>query len=36
MPYAKFQTYDGAAKFDTNAPHMEVDERRAPSAPCAR
>lgn len=26
MPYAKFQTYDGAAKFDTNAPHMEVDE----------
>ncbi len=26
IPYAKFQTYDGAAKFDTNATHMEVDE----------
>jgi hypothetical protein len=26
MPYAKYQTYDGASKFDTNAPPMELDE----------
>lgn len=26
MPYAKWQTYRGAAKFDTNAPKMSVDE----------
>jgi hypothetical protein len=26
MPYAKWQTYRGAAKFDTNAPRMLVDE----------
>jgi hypothetical protein len=26
MPYAKWQTYRGAAKFDTNAPRMKVDE----------
>ncbi|MET0255978.1 MAG: porin [Luteibacter sp.] len=26
MPYAKWQTYRGAAKFDTNAPRMSVDE----------
>lgn len=25
-PYAKYQTYDGASKFDTNAPHFDVDE----------
>lgn len=29
MPYAKWQTYRGAAKFDTNAPRMEVDEVEA-------
>ncbi|WP_426287443.1 porin [Luteibacter sp. E-22] len=29
MPYAKWQTYRGAAKFDTNAPRMEVDELEA-------
>ncbi|MGQ0502155.1 MAG: porin [Panacagrimonas sp.] len=28
-PYAKFQTYDGGSKFDTNAPRMEVDEVEA-------
>lgn len=28
-PYAKIQTFDGASKFDTNAPHMEVDEVEA-------
>lgn len=26
IPYAKLQTFDGASKFDTNAPKMEVDE----------
>jgi len=29
MPYAKWQTYRGAAKFDTNAPRMQVDEMEA-------
>ena len=29
MPYAKWQTYRGAAKFDTNAPKMQVDEIEA-------
>jgi hypothetical protein len=29
MPYAKWQTYRGAAKFDTNAPKMQVDELEA-------
>ncbi|NID06034.1 porin [Luteibacter jiangsuensis] len=29
MPYAKWQTYRGAAKFDTNAPRMNVDEVEA-------
>ncbi|MGF6709551.1 hypothetical protein QFZ41_000515 [Luteibacter sp. W1I16] len=29
MPYAKWQTYRGASKFDTNAPRMEVDELEA-------
>lgn len=29
IPYAKWQTYRGAAKFDTNAPRMEVDEVEA-------
>jgi phosphate-selective porin len=29
IPYAKWQTYRGAAKFDTNAPKMEVDELEA-------
>ncbi|UPG88529.1 OprO/OprP family phosphate-selective porin [Luteibacter aegosomaticola] len=29
MPYAKWQTYRGASKFDTNAPHMEVNELEA-------
>lgn len=28
-PYVKWQTFDGASKFDTNAPHMEVDEVEA-------
>ena len=28
-PYVKWQTYDGASKFDANAPHMEVDETEA-------
>lgn len=26
IPYAKLQTYDGASKFDNNAPKMKVDE----------
>lgn len=29
MPYLKWQTYRGAAKFDNNAPRMEVDEWEA-------
>lgn len=29
IPYAKWQTYRGAAKFDTNAPKMSVDELEA-------
>lgn len=29
MPYAKWQTYRGASKFDTNAPRMDVDEVEA-------
>ncbi|URL57124.1 porin [Luteibacter flocculans] len=29
MPYAKWQTYRGASKFDTNAPRMLVDELEA-------
>ncbi|MGA7439658.1 MAG: porin [Luteibacter sp.] len=29
MPYTKWQTYRGAAKFDTNAPKMSVDELEA-------
>lgn len=29
MPYAKWQTYRGASKFDTNAPRMRVDETEA-------
>ncbi|KJV33844.1 porin [Luteibacter yeojuensis] len=29
MPFAKWQTYRGAAKFDTNAPKMSVDELEA-------
>lgn len=29
IPYVKWQTYRGAAKFDTNAPRMSVDETEA-------
>lgn len=29
LPYVKAQTYRGASKFDTNAPHFEVDEVEA-------
>lgn len=29
IPYAKWQTYRGGAKFDTNAPRMSVDELEA-------
>ncbi|MDQ0008737.1 phosphate-selective porin [Luteibacter jiangsuensis] len=29
IPYAKWQTYRGASKFDTNTPRMEVDELEA-------
>lgn len=28
-PYVKYQTYDGGAKFDTNAPHLDVEELEA-------
>lgn len=28
-PYVKYQTYDGGAKFDTNAPHFDVEEIEA-------
>lgn len=28
-PYVKYQTYDGGAKFDTNAPHFDVEELEA-------
>ena len=28
-PYVKYQTYEGGAKFDTNAPHFDVEEVEA-------